>query len=76
MAMTRKEFIGGLAGGTVLLVFAGCGGGGYDAGGSSMSGSGCTDTIAATQIANPGPVMNGHYAVVEIGERAAIRLDG
>src|SRR5438552_11775353 len=23
-----------------------------------------TDTIAATQIANPGPVMNGHYAAV------------
>jgi Icc-related predicted phosphoesterase len=34
-----------------------------------------TDMIDATQIANPGPVMNGHYAVVEIGEQAAIRLD-
>jgi hypothetical protein len=48
MAMTRKQFIGGLAGGTVLLVFTGCGGGGggYTSGGG-MSGSGCTTTIAA-----------------------------
>lgn len=35
-----------------------------------------TDTIGATQIANPGPVMNGHYAVVEIDEGVTIRLDG
>jgi uncharacterized protein len=34
-----------------------------------------TDTIGATQIANPGPVMNGHYAVVEIGDEVVIRLD-
>ncbi len=48
MAMTRKEFIDALAGGTVLLVFSGCGGGGdgYSGGGGMMSSGGCTETIA------------------------------
>lgn len=57
MGITRKEFLGGIAGGTVLLVFTSCGGGGsgYTGGGMSngsmsadtMSSGGCTDTIAA-----------------------------
>jgi hypothetical protein len=33
------------------------------------------DRIGKTQIANPGPVASGHYAVVEIGEDVTVRLD-
>ena len=60
MAMTRKEFIGGLASGTVLLVFSGCGGGG---GGMSGGGSGCTDTIAAN---------HGHVLVVPLSDLSSM----
>jgi uncharacterized protein len=35
-----------------------------------------TDEIGRTQIANPGPAMKGHYAVIEIGDTAVVRLDG
>jgi hypothetical protein len=45
MSMTRKEFCGALAGGTVLLLLPGCGGGGSDTSGVAgvpMTGaSGC-----------------------------------
>ncbi len=34
-----------------------------------------TDAMGKTQIANPGPVMNGHYAVVEIDGGVSVRLD-
>jgi Icc-related predicted phosphoesterase len=34
------------------------------------------DRIEASRIVNPGPVSAGHYAVVEIGEGADVRLDG
>jgi Icc-related predicted phosphoesterase len=35
-----------------------------------------TDSIGDSQIVNPGPVANGHYAVVEIdGERVTVTLD-
>jgi uncharacterized protein len=34
-----------------------------------------TDTIGKTQIANPGPVMNGHFAVVEIDGGVSVQLD-
>jgi hypothetical protein len=48
MPITRKEFLGGLAGGTALLLLNGCGGGGSSySGGSMMSYSGCNETIAA-----------------------------
>jgi len=66
MAMTRKEFIGGLASGTVLLVFSGCGGGGggYSGGGGmSGGGSGCTDTIAAN---------HGHVLVVPLSDLSSM----
>jgi len=63
MAMTRKEFIGGLAGGTVLLVFTGCGGGGDGYSGGSMSGSGCTDTIATN---------HGHVLVVPLSDLSSM----
>jgi Icc-related predicted phosphoesterase len=33
------------------------------------------DTIGRTQIANPGPVGAGHYALVEIGESVTVTLD-
>jgi hypothetical protein len=47
--MTRKAFCGALAGGTVALLFQGCGGGGSDATAPAPppAGSGCTDNIAA-----------------------------
>ncbi|WP_372527208.1 hypothetical protein [Piscinibacter sp.] len=45
MSMTRKEFLAGVAGGTVVLLFEGCGGGG-----SSYSGGGMTTTCGATAI--------------------------
>jgi len=46
--MTRKAFLGELAGGAVLLVVGGCGGGGGDYGGGSMqpAGSGCVAGIS------------------------------
>jgi uncharacterized protein len=34
-----------------------------------------TDTIGRAQIVNPGPAMAGHYAVVDVGETVAVRLD-
>jgi Icc-related predicted phosphoesterase len=34
-----------------------------------------TDTIGRAQIVNPGPAMAGHYAVVDIDEEVAVRLD-
>jgi Icc-related predicted phosphoesterase len=33
------------------------------------------DRIGRSQIVNPGPVSAGHYAMVEIGEQASVRLD-
>jgi Icc-related predicted phosphoesterase len=34
-----------------------------------------TDEIGKSRIVNPGPVRAGHYAVVEVGETVAVRLD-
>jgi Icc-related predicted phosphoesterase len=33
------------------------------------------DRIGPSQLANPGPVSAGHYALVEVGETVAVRLD-
>jgi Icc-related predicted phosphoesterase len=33
------------------------------------------DAIGRTQIVNPGPAAAGHYAVVEVGDTVAVRLD-
>ena len=33
------------------------------------------DGIGPSQVANPGPVSAGHYALVEVGETVAVRLD-
>ena len=33
------------------------------------------DRIGPSQVANPGPVSAGHYALVEVGETVAVRLD-
>ena len=33
------------------------------------------DRIGDTRVVNPGPVGAGHYAVVEVGETVAVRLD-
>jgi uncharacterized protein len=33
------------------------------------------DRIGPTQVANPGPVSAGHYALVEVGETVAVWLD-
>lgn len=34
-----------------------------------------TDTIGRTQVANPGPISAGHYALVEVADRVDLRLD-
>jgi uncharacterized protein len=34
-----------------------------------------TDRIDHSQIVNPGPVANGHYAIVEIDDAITVRLD-
>jgi hypothetical protein len=34
-----------------------------------------TDTIGRAQIVNPGPATAGHYAVVDVDETVAVRLD-
>ena len=47
MSVTRKEFCGALAGGTVLLLFAGCGGGG-GYGGSAGTGGGFAGGMVGT----------------------------
>ena len=35
-----------------------------------------TDRIGRSRIVNPGPVADGHYAVVDIGDEVAVTLDG
>ena len=60
MSMTRKEFCGGLAGGTVLLLFQGCGGGGGYAGSSSggmMSSSTSCGASGSAIAGNHGHVL-------------------
>ena len=49
MSMTRKEFCGALAGGTVLLLFSGCGGGGGGGGGGGMTTT-CGASIADNHL--------------------------
>lgn len=34
-----------------------------------------TDRIGASQIVNPGPVADGHYAIVEVDKGVSVRLD-
>jgi Icc-related predicted phosphoesterase len=34
------------------------------------------DRLGRSQVVNPGPASAGHYAVVEVGEQVAVRLDG
>ena len=48
MSITRKDFCGGLAGGSVLLLLQACGGGGSDYGGGTPAPAAC----GATAIAN------------------------
>ena len=48
MNMTRKQFLGSLAGGTVVLLFEGCGGGGSSYGGGGMPTP--STTCSATNI--------------------------
>ena len=35
-----------------------------------------TDEIGRAAIVNPGPAADGHYAVVDVGEKVTVRLDG
>jgi Icc-related predicted phosphoesterase len=35
-----------------------------------------TDRIGGAQVANPGPVAAGHYALVEVGDTVSVTLDG
>ena len=35
-----------------------------------------TDEIGRAAIVNPGPAADGHYAVVDVGEKVIVRLDG
>jgi Icc-related predicted phosphoesterase len=35
-----------------------------------------TDRIGRSQIVNPGPVADGHYAIVDVDEDLTVRLDG
>ena len=46
MSMSRKRFLGSLAGGTVVLLFQGCGGGGssYGGGGTPTPSTTCSST--------------------------------
>jgi len=34
------------------------------------------DELGRSQIVNPGPAPDGHYAVVDVGDRVAVTLDG
>ena len=63
MTLTRKEFLGGLAGGTALLLLSGCGGGGSSSYGGGMSSSGCNETIAAN---------HGHVLTIALSDLASM----
>jgi len=62
MSMTRKEFCGGLAGGTVLLLFQGCGGGGGYSGSSSGGMMSTTTSCGASGSAIAG--NHGHVLTI------------
>jgi len=47
MDSSRRQIIEGIVGGGALLVFSGCGGGGYSGGGSAMPTSSCGASISA-----------------------------
>lgn len=47
MTISRKRFVQAVAGGSALLVFHGCGGGGSYGGGGMTQTSSCTPTISA-----------------------------
>jgi hypothetical protein len=57
MSMTRKQFIEGIAGGTVVLLFQGCGGGGSDAAPAAGMSGGSTSCNATTISGNHGHAL-------------------
>jgi len=61
MSMTRKEFCGGLAGATVLLLIQGCGGGGGYSGTSLGGGMTSTTTTTATSCGAAGSAISNNH---------------
>ncbi|HJV60350.1 MAG TPA: hypothetical protein VJ743_05350, partial [Albitalea sp.] len=57
MSMTRKQFLGGLAGGTVVLIVQGCGGGGGGYSSSSTTPPAGTSCSATTISGNHGHAL-------------------
>ena len=60
MSMTRKRFLGSVAGGTVVLLFQACGGGG-SSGGTSMAGGGYGNPMPATGCGSSGTQISGNH---------------
>ena len=72
MSMTRKEFCGGLAGGTVLLLFQGCGGGGGYSGSSSGGMMSTTTSCGASGSAIAG--NHGHVLTIARATSREVQL--
>ena len=74
MNLTSKEFLAGMAGGTVVLLIQGCGGGGGDSGDSTLPPA---NTCGAAGItANHGHALTIARADLDLGHRQGLQHHG